>query len=89
MLILSAINLSYDLTDPKCMYAVTVHINTREIWRGTVGPHDRTLGWEALVKQIAEAALGGAGKVTNEVRRECPTCKTTKVVRNEPETKGN
>ncbi len=62
-------------------YDVTVHVNTREIWHGKVGPHDRSQGWEALVKQIADTALRGKGKCTNDVRRECPTCKTTKVIK--------
>lgn len=71
--------------DHAAQYDVTVHVNTRQIWYGSIGPHDRSHGWEALVRQIADAALRSEGEHTNETRRECPTCKTTKVIKNESE----
>ncbi len=79
MLILNIQNIGG--SDSASMYRVTVHVNTREIWLGIVGPHNRGAGWEALVKNIAEVALLGEGTCTNDVRRECPTCKTTQVIK--------
>lgn len=67
--------------DSNAIYDVTVHINTREIWQGKVGGHNRAEGWENLIAKIAKSALAGKGTCTHEVRRECPTCKTTKVIK--------
>lgn len=55
MLIVTARNIGGDPRENHAFYEVGVQVNTRRIFFAKVGPHDRTLGWPDLLRQIADA----------------------------------
>jgi len=53
MLIITLHNLG-STSEGMFMYDGHVRVNARTIWRGKVGPHLRTDGWELLVSQLID-----------------------------------
>jgi len=58
------------------MYTVDAFVNTRRIYHGTAGPHDRDTGWIMLVQQALHKALETDPQDNDASSNECPCCLT-------------
>lgn len=56
MLIVTAKNVTPEQENEICAYEVYVRINKRVIWKGLVQNHQRSDGFPALLRKIADTA---------------------------------